>query len=92
MLRPTVMKRRTDEVLVVIARQLSDDFRRYAWALLCEAVSCLRITIPGGPSPDDGPESDSRRAPRAANDQLVEPAPRASTARQLARVNATSAE
>ncbi len=45
------------------------------WAILCEAVSCLRITIPGAPSPDDGHPADSRRASSAAEQRLVEPVP-----------------
>ena len=43
------------------------------WALLCEAVSCLRIPIPGEPSPDDGHPADARRAPHAADLGVVEP-------------------
>jgi integrase len=45
------------------------------WALLCQAVSCLRITLPGGPSPDDADPAASRHEPPAADHRLAEPAP-----------------
>ena len=44
------------------------------WALLCEAVSCLHVTIPGGPSPDDGPAA-SRQPSLASNPDRIEPGP-----------------
>jgi hypothetical protein len=45
------------------------------WALVCEAVLCLRITIPGGPSPDDADPPASHHARSATDHHVVESAP-----------------